>query len=77
MFPPSTEFEGENIDVTKNRHILRADFGSIQRIAELVQVFEDKYKHLAIRSVWFIEKSKKTTGFKFVTGTSGWDTRSH
>jgi hypothetical protein len=51
MFPLSKEFEGEKIDVTKNRHILRANFGSVQRIAELVQVFEDKYKLLAIRSV--------------------------
>ncbi len=51
LFPPSKEFEGEKIDVTKNRHILRANFGSLQRIAELVQLFEDKYKHLAIHSV--------------------------
>jgi hypothetical protein len=30
MFPPpSKEFEGEKIDVTKNRHILRANFGSV------------------------------------------------
>jgi hypothetical protein len=58
MFPPSKEFEGEKIDVTKNRHILIANFGSIQRIAELEQLFEDKYKHLAICSIWLIEKSK-------------------
>ncbi len=43
---------------------------------ELVQLFEDKYKHVVIRSVWLIEKSKETMGFKFGTGTSGWDTRS-
>ncbi len=49
MFPPSKEFEGEKIDVTKNRHILQANFGSVQRIAELVQLFEDLYKHLAIQ----------------------------
>jgi hypothetical protein len=36
LFPPSKEFECEKIDVTKNRHILRAHFDSIQRIAELV-----------------------------------------
>jgi hypothetical protein len=63
MFPPSKEFEGEKIDVTKNRHILQANFGSIQRIAELVQVFKDKYTHLAICSVWLIEKSKEKDGF--------------
>ncbi len=30
---------------------------------ELVQLFENKYKHLAIRSVWLIEKSKENNGF--------------
>jgi hypothetical protein len=30
MFPSSKEFEGDKIDVTKNRHILRANFGSAQ-----------------------------------------------
>jgi hypothetical protein len=59
MFPPLKEFESEKIDVTKNRHILRENFGSIQRMAELVQVFKDKYKHMAIHSVWLIEKSKE------------------
>ncbi len=63
MFPPSREFEGEQIDVTKNTHILRANFGSTQRIAELVQLFEDKYKQLAIHSVWLIEKSKENDRF--------------
>ncbi len=30
LFPPSKEFEGEKIDGTKNRHILQANFGSVQ-----------------------------------------------
>ena len=64
MFPPSKEFEGEKIDVTKNRHILQANFGSVQRILELVHLFENKYKHLAIRSVWLIKKSKENNGFQ-------------
>ncbi len=55
LFPPSKDFEGKKFDVTKNRHILRATFGSVQRIAELVQ---------AIRSVWLIEKSKENNGFQ-------------
>ncbi len=63
MFPPSKELEGENIDLTKNRHILRAKFGSVQRIAEPVQVFEDKYKHLAIRSVWLKDNFAKNEQF--------------
>jgi hypothetical protein len=64
LFPPSKEFEGKKIDVTKNRHILQANFGSVQRILELVQLFENKYKHLAISSVWLIEKSKENDGFQ-------------
>jgi hypothetical protein len=64
MFPPSKEIECEKIDVTKIRHILRANFGSVQRIAELVHLFEDKYKHLDIRSVWLIEKSKENDGLQ-------------
>ncbi len=32
MFSPSKVFEGEKVDVTKNRHILRANFGSVQRM---------------------------------------------
>ncbi len=64
MFPPSKKIEGEKIDVTNYKHILRVNFGSVQRIAELGTVFEDKYKHLAIRSVWLKEKSKKNNGFQ-------------
>jgi hypothetical protein len=64
LFPPTKEFGGEKIDVTKNRHILRANFGSVQRILELVHLFENKYKHLAIRSVWLIKKSKENDGFQ-------------
>jgi hypothetical protein len=64
MFPPSKEFEGEKIDVAKNRHVLKANFGSIQRIAEPVQLFEDEYKHLVIRSVWLIDQSKENVGFQ-------------
>ena len=64
FFPPTKEFDGEKIDVTKNRHILRANFGSVQRILELLHLFENKYKHLAIRSVWLIKKSKENNGLQ-------------
>jgi hypothetical protein len=63
-FPPSKEFDGEKNYPTKNRHITTAQFGSIQRIAELVELFQVKYKHLTIRSVWLIKKSKKNDGFQ-------------
>ncbi len=63
LFPPTKEFEGEKIDVNKNRHILQANFGSIQRILELVHLFENKYKHLVIHSVRLIKR--KTMGFKW------------
>jgi hypothetical protein len=35
-----------------------------KEILELVQLFENKYKHLAIRSVWLIKKSKENDGFQ-------------
>jgi hypothetical protein len=35
-----------------------------KKIAELVQLFDDKYKHLTIRSVWLIEKSKENNRFQ-------------
>ncbi len=52
MFPPSKGFEGEKIDVTKNRHILRENFDSVQRIAKLVQVFEDKSTNIWLYAVF-------------------------
>jgi hypothetical protein len=64
LFLPTKEFEGEKIDVTKNRHILQANFGSVQRILELEQLFDKKCKHLAIHSVWLIKKSKENNGFQ-------------
>jgi len=39
-------------------------FQGIPWIAELVKYFEEKCKHLEVRSVWMIEKSKENNGFQ-------------
>jgi len=63
-FLPAKAFDGDKIDATKNRHILRVMFQGVPWIAELVKYFEEKYKHLEVRSVWMIEKSKENDGFQ-------------
>jgi len=63
-FQPAKAFDGDKIDATKNRHILRAMFQGVPWIAELVKYFEEKYNHLEVRSVWMIEKSKENYGFQ-------------
>jgi hypothetical protein len=63
-FQPAKAFDGDKIDATKNRHILRAMFQGLPWIAELVKYFEEKYNHLEVRSVWMIEKSKENDGFQ-------------
>jgi hypothetical protein len=42
-FQPAKAFDGDKIDATKNRHILRAMFQGVPWIAELVKYFEEKY----------------------------------
>ena len=63
-FQPAKAFDGDKIDATKNRHILRAMFQGVPWIAELVKYFEEKYNHIEVRSVWMIKKSKENDGFQ-------------
>jgi len=37
-------------------------FQGVPWIAELVKYFEEKYKHLDVRCVWMIEKTKENNG---------------
>ncbi len=64
VFPPAKAFDGEKIDPTRNRHILRVMFQGVPLIAELVKYFEEKYTNLEVRSVWIIEKSRENDGFQ-------------
>ncbi len=64
VFPPAKAFDGEKIDPTKNRHILRLMFQGVPLIAELVKYFEEKYTNLEVRSGWIIEKSRENDGFQ-------------
>ena len=42
-FQPAKAFDGDKIDATKNRHILRVMFQGVPWMAELVKYFEEKY----------------------------------
>jgi len=69
-FPPAKAFDVDKIDATKNRHILRVMFQGVPWIAELVKYFEEKYKHVEVRSVWILRRQKRKTAFKVGIGTS-------
>ncbi len=64
VFPPAKAFDGEKIDPTKNRHILRLMFQGVPLIADLMKYFEEKYTNLEVCSVWIIEKSRENDGFQ-------------
>jgi hypothetical protein len=51
QFPPAKMFGGDNIDPTKNRHILRPMFPNVSMISKLVKYFENKYNHIEVHSV--------------------------
>jgi len=63
-FPVCTLFNGEFVERDKNRHILSSQFDLVPRIKELVKIFEDKFTHLRIDSVWLIMKSSCKDGFQ-------------
>ena len=64
LFPVCTLFNGEFLERDKNRHIPSSQFDSVPRIKELAKMFEDKFNHLRIDSVWLIMKSSCKDGFQ-------------
>jgi hypothetical protein len=64
QFPPAKKFGGDNIDPTKNRHILCPMFPNVPMISKLVKYFENKYNHIEVHSVWLIEKSRENDRFQ-------------
>jgi hypothetical protein len=64
QFPHAKKFGSDNIDPTKNRHILRPTFPNVPMISKLVKYFDNKYDHIEVRSVWLIEKSRENDGFQ-------------
>ena len=51
------------MDKDKNRHIYSDKFDDIPRIRELDQIFEAKFKHLRVDSVWLLKKMSSNDGF--------------
>jgi hypothetical protein len=64
LFPVCTLFNGEWVERDKTRHILSSQFDSVPRIRELVQMFEEKFPHLRIDSLWLLTKSSSNDGFQ-------------
>ncbi len=59
LFPTCSLFDGESVDKDKNRHI-----DDVPRIRDLVHIFEEKFKHLRIDSVWLLKKTSSNDGFQ-------------
>ena len=52
------------MDKDKNRHIYSNKFADVPRIRGLVQIFEAKFKHLCVDSVWILKKMSSNDGFQ-------------
>ncbi len=57
-------FDGDAINPLTNRHLQDESFRSVPKMNELVAVFESKYTHLRVKSVWLIKKAKNNGGFQ-------------
>ena len=64
LFPTCSFFDGESVDKDKNRHIYSDKFDDVPRIRELVQIFEAKFEHLCVDSVWLLKKMSSNDGFQ-------------
>jgi hypothetical protein len=64
LFPTCSLFDGESIDYDKNRHIYSDKFDKVPRIRELVHIFEAKFEHLCVDSVWLLKKISSNDGFQ-------------
>ncbi len=52
------------MDKDKNRHIHSDKFDDVPRIRELVHIFEAKFEHLCVDSVWLLKKTSSNDGFQ-------------
>ena len=64
LFPTCSFFDGESVDKDKNRHIRSDKFDDVPRIRELVHIFEAKFEHLRVDSVWLLKKMSSNDGFQ-------------
>ncbi len=55
-FPTCLYFDGEPVDMDKNRHIFSNKFDNVPRIREFVYIFEAKFEHLCVDSVWILKR---------------------
>jgi hypothetical protein len=64
LFPTCSFFDGEPVNKDKNRHIFSDKFDDVPRIRELVHIFEAKFEHLCVDSVWLLKKMSLNDGFQ-------------
>jgi hypothetical protein len=69
LFPTCLLFDGESVDKDKNRKIHSDKFDEVPRIRELVYIFEAKFEHLRVDSMWLLKKMSSNNGFRDGTGT--------
>ena len=63
-FPPSKLFDGEVINRGTNRHLQNDAFRQVPEMNALVNVFESANKHLRVKTVLLIKKTKDNRGFQ-------------
>jgi len=64
LFPTCSLFDGEPVDKDKNRQIHSNQFDNVPRIRDLVHIFENKFEHLRVDSVWLLKKTSSNDGFQ-------------
>ena len=63
LFPPAKSFDGGHVNSDKNRHIPSDKYHQVPQLENLVRMFEQKYNHLCINSVWLLQKERNNDGF--------------
>ena len=64
LFPPAKSFDGGRVNPEKNRHIPSDKYDQVPKLENLVRMFERKFNHLCIDSVWLILKDTCEDGFQ-------------
>jgi len=63
-FRPAKAFDGNEIDPGTNRHLQGATFREIIHMQNLIKYFESRFRHLQVKSVWIIKKTRDNDGFQ-------------
>jgi len=64
LFPPAKSYDGEHVNSDKNRHIPSDKYHQVPLLENLVRMFEQKFNHLCIDSIWLLQKENCEDGFQ-------------